>query len=488
MIHLSVARARSFVSVLRSRAVGPAAERSLVHSTIGQATVLPFAKSTSLAMRVAYPLCAVAVAACTASSDEVRPPTDQLFFPTGVALTPDESSLAVANANSELRYDSGTLSLLDLALVDTVTNDWLTNQIVPDGCKRDPLSPATLECDEARFIRTEGGVRLGNFATSIATQAFANGAYRFIVPVRGDPSVTWVDGNGPALTCSADGVPFALCDDAHRLTTIQDNDTNGVLIEEPFGVYADSMAGYAVVAHLTTGALTLLDSQGGAPTQIADVVTGLFGADSSGLRGATAVAGRTPGNPNGLIYAVARSEDRVQMLTVGRQAGSPAPFLLPTGYFFLDAVGGTSGGSSDSRGLAFSNNGDRMYVLNRRPPTVQVYDTSLDETGVPKNRGLAATDVCRNASGLTVANVGDGDRAYVSCFADGTINVIDPRGGAMLTRVITVGRGPYALAISPVHRKLYVSNFLEDTIGVIDLAPGSASADRVVLRIGERRQ
>ena len=111
MIHLSVARARSFVSVLRSRAVGPAAERSLVHSTIGQATVLPFAKSTSLAMRVAYPLCAVAVAACTASSDEVRPPTDQLFFPTGVALTPDESSLAVANANSELRYDSGTLSL-----------------------------------------------------------------------------------------------------------------------------------------------------------------------------------------------------------------------------------------------------------------------------------------------------------------------------------------------------------------------------------------
>ena len=447
----------------------------------------PILRPKVLAMKAVYSLFAAALAACTASSDEVRPPTDQLFFPTGLALTPDEASLAVTNANSELRYDSGTMSMIDLAMVDAVAAAWLGNQTIPDGCKRDPLSPVTLECDEARFIRADAGVRIGNFATNVATQDFGNGAYRFVVPVRGDPSITWVDGTSQGISCSGDGVPFALCDDQHRLTTILGDDSNGVLTEEPFGIYADSTAGYAVVAHLSTGALTLLDSNAGAPPQIADVLTGLFAADGNGLRGATAIAGRTPGDPNGLIYAVSRSEDRVQMLTVGRQVGAPAPFLLPTGHFFLDAVGGTSGGSTDSRGLAFSNNGDRMYVLNRRPPSVQLYDTSLDKTGVPKNRGLAATDVCRNASGLTVANVGDGDRAYVSCFADGTVNVVDPRAGAMVTRSITVGRGPYALAVSAVHRKLYVSDFLEDTVSVIDLAPDSSATERVVLRIGERR-
>jgi DNA-binding beta-propeller fold protein YncE len=129
-----------------------------------------------------------------------------------------------------------------------------------------------------------------------------------------------------------------------------------------------------------------------------------------------------------------------------------------------------------------------MFVLNRRPPSVQTYDTSLDQTGFPKNRAIAAVDVCRGASSLAVGNVGDGERAFVACFGDGTVNVVDPRAGSTLTDVITVGRGPFAIAVSSMRRKLYVSNFLEDTIGVVDLAPESPFNNRVVLRIGERRQ
>jgi DNA-binding beta-propeller fold protein YncE len=463
-----------------------------------KATLLLPSKSNTLAMifRTSlhptglFAVCTVlccSLLACTASADEVRPPSDQFFFPTGVALTPDESGLAVANANSELRFDSGTLLMVDTAKVDIAVAAWVASKTIPNGCKRDPLSPDTLECDEAAFLKPDTSVRIGNFATNMATQDFGNGAYRFVVPVRGDPSITWVDGNASTLTCTSGDTAFALCDDNHRLTTVQNDDSIGILGDEPYGVYADSQAGYAVIAHLTTGALTLIDSTLNQGAQIADIQTGIFASDSTGLRGATAVAGRTPGAVDGLVYAVSRSEDRVEMLTVARQTGNNAPFLLPSGYFFLDSVGNTSGGSSDSRGLAFSQNGDRLFVLNRRPPTVQVYDTSLDVTGVPRNKGISATDVCRNASGFTVANVGDGDRAFVSCFAEGSIVVVDPRGGTAVSAVINVGRGPYAMAVSSIHQKLFVSNFLEDTVAVVDLRPGVLSSNRVVMRIGERK-
>ena len=47
--------------------------------------------------------------------------------------------------------------------------------------------------------------------------------------------------------------------------------------------------------------------------------------------------------------------------------------------------------------------------------------------------------------------------------------------------------GPYATAASATRNLLLVTNFLEDTISVIDIAPGSAKRNRVVLKIGKQR-
>lgn len=424
---------------------------------------------------------AVWCAACTADADAVRPPNDQVFYPTGLALSPDQRSLLVASANSDLRYDSGTLTMLDLDAVDRVANAWTQSGTIADGCTRDLTDPSSVVCDETQFIRPNAGVRIGNFATNIGIQDFGDATYRVILPVRGDPSVTWIDGSADKLTCSASGQVNALCDDTRRLTTIRNSESAGFLPEEPYAVVAQP--DFALISHLSTGALTLVDSARGGDASIADVIAGLFAADLNGLRGATGVAAR---GKSGLLYAVSRTEDRVQMLTVDRGLADRA-FLLPAGHFFLDAVGTNSGGSADSRDIAFSANGDRMFVLNRRPPSVQMYDTSAGPTGVPRNRALGATDICRTASSMQVVDVGAGDRVYVACFADGTINVVDPNGRIELSRVISVGRGPFAVAVSPLHRKLYVTNFLEDTIGVVDLTPGAATAERLVLRIGERK-
>jgi DNA-binding beta-propeller fold protein YncE len=445
------------------------------------------------------------VSACTASAEDVRPPPDQLFFPSGLAVAPDNSVLFVANANSELRYDSGAISVIELDSVKKVidgASDDGTQAIINEACHPDPEHRETLICDEAPFIRKSAGVRIGNFATDISLQNFGD-KYRVIVPTRGDPSIAWADYDvkDGTLSCTAGSEHYALCDDAHRLANVQSDPSMPVIPDEPFGVFADAgpagMAndhanGFAIVTHLINGAVTLIDSPSNGNAQIADVKANLFAPDqATGLRGATGVAGRTPGVDGDLVYVGSRTEDRIQTFTVARPVNNALPYLLPSNYFFLNAVGGNSGGSTDTRNLRFSPTGSRLYVVNRRPPSLQIYDTrSIDPNdlnGFPSNVATGASDICRQASTVAVSGIDDDERAYVTCFQDGQVYVVDPRGQSQVEDIITVGRGPYSVVAAPVGSSsfLLVSNFLEDTIAVVDVTPTSPKRNRVVLRIGK---
>ena len=439
------------------------------------------------------------ICGCTASASEVEPPQNQFFFPTGMAISPDDSVLFVANGNSELRYDSGSIAAVDLAAIDQTISDWTTMQAAASGCNQDTDHRETLVCDEAPYIIPGAGARIGNFATDIAVQTTNPGELRLIVPTRGDPSITWLDWDGTKLNCSASGDSFPLCDDPHRLTFVgnvssqtqsgcdpsQNPACTTLLADEPFNAFADPVGQYALVTHLTTGSVTLIDSPIGGNATIADVLTNLFLPDPlTGIRGATGIAGRTPGSTNDIVYVGSRSEDRIQQLTVGRPVNGAPPYLVPGNYFFLVQFGNNAGGSSDTRGMAFSPSGDRMYLINRNPASLQIYDTSLGRDGFPADQGVGATSICRDASTLAVMDPGDGERAYVTCFQDGQIWVVDPRGTSTVEDIIDVGRGPYAIVAAPTRKKIYVSNFLEETIAVIDVDATSPMRNRVVMRVG----
>lgn len=438
---------------------------------------------------------------CTASSEDVRPPPDQFSFPTGLAIVTaidpmepmarPQSKLFVVNANSELRYDSGSINVLNLDMIDGVTAS-------TPGCAPDPAQLETLVCDdEGQFFVADAGVRIGNFASGVSVQTISSTELRFIIPVRGDPSITWVQWDGSKLSCDDDSSQnFELCDDVHRLTTVttaddnSDNDDIEIPLE-PFRSYVDSAGQYAVVTHLDSGLVTLVNSPIGGIPVVTDVIPTTFQPGNSFTPGGTAVAGGRPGTMDDLLYVASRTEDRIQMLTVEipqpvEEDPQPAPFLVPSGYFFLNAAGSNIGGSSDSRGLAFTADGNRLLVVNRRPPTLQIYDSSDNEAGVPKNQAVAVHDICRNASGLTVGEGGFGKLALVSCFNDGTVQILDATGLRGTLAVISVGRGPYEIVVSSTLQKAYVSNFLEDSIGVIDLKPGPTQF-REILRIGKAR-
>jgi DNA-binding beta-propeller fold protein YncE len=429
-------------------------------------------------------LACIGLAACTASADEVAPPRDQFFFPTGLAVSPDESRLFVTNANSELRYDSGSVNVINLDTVDQMVASWTGTQD-KGNCSQDPDHSETLICDETQFLIPDAGARIGNFATSLGVQDTGNGDLRLVIPTRGDPSITWVDYDGAKLQCNTHGLDFDLCDDAHRLSYVHNDPNLAYLPSEPFDVYVDSPGQFAVVTHLTTGDVTLVRSPVGGVATIADIDVGLFAADPlTGLAGSTGVAGRK--SPDGdIVYVGARSEDRIQTFTIGHPINGADPFLLQGNYFFLDSVGANAGSSQDTRGMTFSPDGDRLYLLNRDPPSLQVYDTSLKPTGFPANMGIGASDICRQASTLAAVDSGDGELIYITCFSDGQLYIVDPTGQSNVRDIITVGRGPYAVKASTTRKKVYVTNFLEDTIAVIDVEPGSKTRNRVVLRIGE---
>lgn len=448
-----------------------------------RATVCRRAGSKLLPMRTVWLF--GLLAACTASASEVQPKPDTLFFPTGLAVAPNDGLMFVANANSDLTFDSGSITVIDLGQVDAIAGGWTGTQAIPNGCSQDVDHTETLVCDLSNFVLAGAGARIGNFATDIAVQDTGNGRLRLIVPTRGDPSIAWVDWDGSHLSCNPGAEGFALCDEAHRLAYVHNDPNLALLPNEPFAAFADSFGEFAMVSHLTSGAVTLIDSPANGAATIADVAQNLFQADPlTGLRGATGVAGRTPGSPGDIVYVGSRSEARIQTFTVARPVNGVDPFLIPGDWFFLDIVGANSGASTDTRALQFSPGGDRMYVINRRPASLQIFDTSLGPTGFPANKGVAATDVCRQASTLTVMDSGAGERAYVTCFQDGEVYVVDPRGGASVEAIVSVGRGPFAVAAAPTRKKIYVTNFLENTVAVIDTSPTSPTYNRVILRVG----
>jgi hypothetical protein len=118
--------------------------------------------------------------ACSLNQQGVPPLRDAIAFPASALVDPGGQWLYVANANSDLRYNDGTLVAVSLARVtddSQAGGDWsdcpevgyvhLHSDADPDFCCRDLLDRTILNCDERRYIPLVTTVRIGSFSAGM---------------------------------------------------------------------------------------------------------------------------------------------------------------------------------------------------------------------------------------------------------------------------------------------------------------------------------
>jgi hypothetical protein len=200
-------------------------------------------------------LALAATPACKLNQQGVAPPLDRIAWPASALVDPDGRWLYVANSNSDLRYNDGTLVAVDLDAVirdrfGTATEpaptwivcggaDRVRQDSDPDPCCWDFLDHTILNCDERLYIPTASTVKIGSFSAGMQFQPFTEPACgadkpttytgrnrhacfpncppdpvsgRLFIGVRGNSSLTYVDttrvadpvlGTRPMFSCSA---------------------------------------------------------------------------------------------------------------------------------------------------------------------------------------------------------------------------------------------------------------------------------------------
>jgi hypothetical protein len=171
-------------------------------------------------------LCALlalaAAPACKLNQQGVAPPLDRISFPASALVDPDGHWLYVANSNSDLRYNNGTLVAVNLDAVmqdrfgpvggdGSPSTTWPVcpgaDRVRPDSvdvkknpadaypCCWDFLDHTILNCDERLYIPSASTVKIGSFASGMVFQSFAEPGC--------DPNLSATDANAALVAAAA---------------------------------------------------------------------------------------------------------------------------------------------------------------------------------------------------------------------------------------------------------------------------------------------
>jgi len=307
---------------------------------------------------------ACAASACALNQQGVTPPVDTFFYPASAIVDPTASWLFVTNSNADLRYNDGTLVMVDLnqakrdrtqrsGLVPAVGGAQETWELCPQEdyvsplyrsdpqiCCWDRLDHGILNCDERRYVQASSTVAIGSFAAGMVWQPYCSGRCdmkdmicspdakrgRLLIGVRGDTSLTEVDvdlSKASPFDCGqpAGGSP-AECSAASRII-----DTKSALVteatdkaappvplpDEPYALALDSRLSLLYVGHLVgstatvnTGGVSLFDVSSSAPLTNDNFISPFgspFPPNSAGAYGITALKLHVPLGQSAVVGA-----------------------------------------------------------------------------------------------------------------------------------------------------------------------------------------
>jgi hypothetical protein len=341
--------------------------------------------STCRPSRGVWPLLLLAFATtgCFTDAEGQKPSETQIYFPTGVLMSPGGNVLYIANSDFDLQYSGGSVQALEaaalrkpiLALANRIAQDSgaTSGACAEQGLRNNqaaflqpgPCSPI----DIAPFIRTARFI--GAFASGLMlTHEPNNNRARLFAPVRGDPSITYfdVDDDRAAtsstfqLDCATDSDGF--CGSTHRIGQDRDKNLRGLqLPADPVGIAASTDGVAIVSAHQTQQAASVLVNSWEqtpelsyfignlppGPTEIASVPEPAFVAEAK----AQASSKNYFFDYRSTFAMTYRSASVVSLLQYVPDAGSipPRPFIVRSQEIPI-SVGSSN---VDSRGLAIVN-------------------------------------------------------------------------------------------------------------------------------------
>ena len=480
---------------------------------------------------------------CFSTDTGPSPPAQQFYFPTGLAVSPGGKALIVANSDFDLQFSAGTVQLLDLARLKKLLPPLKDGKV---DCAAAGLSPNAPQ-DQLLFPGPCTALNVeappdgqGSLVKATATiGAFVSDALvvrrppvssaetvteaRLLLPVRGDPSMTWMsiddDTNGEQsfrLECGQGS--GARCGDDHRAgidatTNLRDLTLPG----EPFAIAASDDTSAIVISHQTSGAVSLLlngwatasgpqlpkcQKLPSVPT-LSYILSGL----STGVTGVAALPqprvsalfpDEFPFTPGFLVGYRTASEIDIIRYYDDCAAAPSRPFLSVS-----SRVGVTvSAGGYDSRSIALDNTPRRtcedscdaadkdclarcagvpidVFVANRTPPSLLVGKATGGVSQYGTDDSVTFGDLiplAQGASRVVLGKVLDRNgtpraRAFVLCFDARLMYVIDPEVSAV-EAIVTTGRGPSALVFDAnlaTSSFAYLAHFTDSYLSVLDL-------------------
>lgn len=426
--------------------------------------------STARCLLAALACCA---AACTLDNPGADPVSGKLHFPIALAVDATGSRLFVANSDFDLRYNGGLITALDLSRID----------VAMGGQTCTARAPCTIASIGPLLAGPGAEVKVGAFSSTLSLSTRGR---RLFAVVRGDGAVVSIDidRNGRTLSCfdgqSTGSTPA--CDATHqRGASPEQSERHAALPNEPQSLVVVPLLGDGepgddglpverqalVVTHASAGHASLFLDEARRDTLLPTLVYVM-----DGLADGMTSAALDP--RSNLIAITNRTSSNVERIGIAddpslgdRRLASARSYLFRSGNIALSGVHD----GHDGRGILFDDDAARLYVVQRAPSALMVFDISGSQP-----RLHAAIEMCPGASlitGRTMRTPGADEqrkRIYVICYDAQAIFVVDPEIGELVNVIHTSG-GPHQMVFDPVRPRAYLADFRDSVIRIVSLDP-----------------
>lgn len=426
-------------------------------------------------------LCGLFALGCAQSFPGLETPLDRPNYPTGLALEPAGDRLAVISSNSDLGYARGALLIADLTALDA----FLANET---------STPASMS--DAPILTTpyQEGIYLPSFG---GKPTFSANGENLFVATREENQLHQVgvaESGAPVLQCAASATNADGAGDcggsSDRNLSIPGNDPYSVALLRD----EDNTVEGLVSSLLST-----------------DLVLFRYDVDDNRLRQRETFA------LNALVPLDTHEAKGVRALTVVRENdesaatafalvelsalsnGDPAVELW---WFSLDALPPNQvqklsltelTGARSAMDLAWVPSQNALLVLLREPDSIARFELSAPlPDAQPKLSALR--EICDEPVTVRVADLPLGvgrtpPMGYVTCYGEHAIVSVDALTLRTLSALRFAGYGPFDLVLQAEHEppRAFVSFFLDDSIGVLDLVRDGTAGLYPRARLGNAR-